>query len=52
MNVHKAKGLQAPVVVLAAPVGERDRDPQRHITRLDDGTAVGYLVVQEWSRRM
>ena len=52
MNVHKAKGLQAPVVVLAAPVGERDRDPQRHITRLDDGTAVGYLVVQEWNRRM
>jgi len=52
MNVHKAKGLQAPVVMLAAPVGEWDRDPQRHITRREDGTAVGYLVVQERHRRM
>lgn len=52
MNVHKAKGLQAPVVMLAAPVGEFDRDPQRHITRREDGTAVGYLVVQERQRRM
>ena len=46
MNIHKAKGLQAPVVVLAAPVGEITRKPDHHIARLDDGKAVGYLVVQ------
>ena len=46
MNIHKAKGLQAPVVVLAAPVGETRRKPDHHIARLDDGRAAGYLVVQ------
>ena len=46
MNLHKAKGLEAPVVVLAAPVGETVREPERHVARTDDGRAVGYLVVQ------
>ena len=46
MNLHKAKGLQAPVVILAAPVGETARDPEQHIARRADGRAVGYLVVQ------
>ena len=46
MNIHKAKGLQAPVVVLAAPVGETRRKPDHHIARLDEGRAAGYLVVQ------
>ncbi len=46
MNIHKAKGLQAPVVVLAAPVADPARDPEHHIARLDDGRAAGYLVVQ------
>ena len=53
MNIHKAKGLQAPVVVLAAPVADTSRDPEHHVARLDDGRAVGYLVVQtreRWSR--
>ena len=46
MNLHKAKGLEAPVVVLAAPVGETEREPERHVARTDDGGAAGYLVVQ------
>jgi ATP-dependent helicase/nuclease subunit A len=53
MNIHKAKGLQAPVVVLAAPVSDSRRDPEHHIARREDGTAAGYLVVQtreKWSR--
>ena len=53
MNIHKAKGLQAPVVVLAAPVADRRRDPEHHVSRLDDGRAAGYLVVQTregWTR--
>ena len=52
MNIHKAKGLQAPVVVLAAPVADTKRDPEHHIARLEDGRAAGYLVVQtrdKWS---
>ncbi len=53
MNIHKAKGLQAPVVVLAAPIADTPRDPEHHVARLEDGTAAGYLVVQtrkKWSR--
>jgi len=33
MNLHKAKGLEAPVVWLANPVGIRDFEPDRHIRR-------------------
>jgi len=33
MNLHKAKGLEAPVVWLANPVGVRDFEPDRHIRR-------------------
>ncbi len=54
MNIHKAKGLQAPVVVLAAPVGDTKREPEHHIARLDDGGTAGYLVVQtrdKWGNR-
>ncbi|RMH22825.1 MAG: hypothetical protein D6701_00965, partial [Gemmatimonadetes bacterium] len=48
MNLHRAKGLEAPVVVLAAPVGERTRAVTRHVRRdRDDGDAVGGVVVTE-----
>jgi ATP-dependent helicase/nuclease subunit A len=33
MNLHKAKGLEAPVVWLANPVGVREFEPDRHIRR-------------------
>ncbi|HPW17615.1 MAG TPA: UvrD-helicase domain-containing protein [Candidatus Aminicenantes bacterium] len=33
MNLHKAKGLEAPVVWLANPVGVRDFEPERHVVR-------------------
>lgn len=47
MNLHQAKGLEAPVVVLAdpSPVGGRPRD--MHVERRPDGTAVGWLDVSE-----
>ena len=41
MNLHKAKGLEAPVVFLANPAGLRDRDPDKHIVRLEGGSAPG-----------
>ena len=47
MNLHKAKGLEAPVVVLADPSKPGDHRVQRHITRDGSGRAVGYLLVQD-----
>jgi ATP-dependent helicase/nuclease subunit A len=35
MNLHKAKGLEASVVILANPVGVRGFEPDRHIRRTD-----------------
>ncbi|HUG39724.1 MAG TPA: UvrD-helicase domain-containing protein [Longimicrobiales bacterium] len=47
MTLHQAKGLEAPVVILAHPVGQREHDITSHIERREDGSAVGHLVVQE-----
>ena len=41
MNLHRAKGLEAPVVFLAAPFGERDWDPGMRVARDEDGVAWG-----------
>lgn len=41
MNLHKAKGLEAPVVFLANPAGMRDREPDKHIVRIGGGTDSG-----------
>jgi ATP-dependent helicase/nuclease subunit A len=41
MNLHKAKGLEAPVVFLANPAGIRDREPDKHIVRLESGSGPG-----------
>src|SRR5690606_19978908 len=46
MNLHKAKGLEAPVVILADPSKLKRHDITRHITRDATGGAVGYLRVQ------
>jgi ATP-dependent helicase/nuclease subunit A len=46
MNLHKAKGLEAEVVVLAEPAGERDFTPDRHIERTSDGRARGWFALQ------
>jgi ATP-dependent helicase/nuclease subunit A len=33
MNLHKAKGLEAPVVILANPLGQKEHEPDKHIIR-------------------
>ena len=33
MNLHKAKGLEAPVVVLACPTGRGEHEPELHVSR-------------------
>ncbi|MCI3922275.1 UvrD-helicase domain-containing protein [Paenibacillus sp. TRM 82003] len=44
MNLHKAKGLEAPIVVLACPCGDSDRDATEHIDRMND-PAMGYFTI-------
>src|SRR6185437_1425819 len=45
MNLHKAKGLEARVVILAAPVPVSDFPPEVHVTRVESGAARGGIVV-------
>ena len=49
MNLHKAKGLEADVVFLAAPLDQTIFPPKVHITRADDGTATGALCIGDRS---
>jgi ATP-dependent helicase/nuclease subunit A len=42
MNLHKAKGLEAPVVWLANPAGVGDFEPDKHIRRTG-GTPLGHF---------
>lgn len=56
MNLHKAKGLEAPVVILAHPTGMPDHDVQYFVDRRASGDARGHFVVghtvgSSWSRR-
>lgn len=46
MNLHKAKGLEARVVILAAPTQPKKRDPSVHVERRLGGQAVGALSVR------
>lgn len=46
MNLHKAKGLEAPVVFLAHPGKTVNHDPSIHINR-QAGLPVGYYVVEK-----
>ena len=46
MNLHKAKGLEAPVVFLANPVGMRDREPDKHIVRMTTQAGSGPRLVE------
>ncbi|HEV7590348.1 MAG TPA: UvrD-helicase domain-containing protein, partial [Longimicrobium sp.] len=51
MNLHRAKGLEARVVVLACPAPGPDHAPARCVERGEDGVARGYLRVTDASRR-
>jgi ATP-dependent helicase/nuclease subunit A len=55
MNLHKAKGLEAPVVFLADPIREVSREPDLHITRKGK-KAKGYFTafqqLAEYKREM
>lgn len=47
MNLHKAKGLEAPVIFLAEPVlKKKTREPDAHIAR-EAGSSKGYFVMSK-----
>lgn len=46
LNVHQAKGLEAPVVFLAAPVKMQDRRPALHVDRRGP-EPLGHFLVAE-----
>ena len=45
MNLHRAKGLEAPVVFLAAPFGETSRPPRMRVARDESGEARGSTAI-------
>ncbi len=45
LNLHRAKGLEADVVFLAAPFGASDPDPRMHVSRREKGSPEGHLAV-------
>jgi ATP-dependent helicase/nuclease subunit A len=45
MNLHKAKGLEARVVILVAPVKQTEHAPSVHVARGEDGAATGGMVI-------
>jgi len=51
MNLHKAKGLQAPVVVLAWPAGHSDHEVTAHVRRDPDGGGEAFFSVREGQGR-
>ncbi len=46
MNLHKAKGMEAKVVILAHPTGKSDWEPRKRIDRQEE-RAVGWLQVAQ-----
>ena len=45
MNLHKAKGLEAEIVILAAPTERREHEPMVHVSRTEQGIATGGLLI-------
>jgi ATP-dependent helicase/nuclease subunit A len=50
MNLHKAKGLEAPVVVLACPFSGGNHEPTQRVVRDDAGRALGYIAIIDGHR--
>jgi ATP-dependent helicase/nuclease subunit A len=47
MNLHKAKGLEANVVILATPFGDWSPMPEARVVREATGRALGHATVSE-----
>ncbi|MBI4538431.1 MAG: UvrD-helicase domain-containing protein [Gemmatimonadetes bacterium] len=51
MNLHKAKGLQAPVVILAFPASKPKRQPERRIKRPSEAAAGAWMLIRDSTGR-
>jgi len=49
MNLHKAKGLEAPIVVLACPCADEDHDAAEHIDRMSEPPRGYFTITQKKS---
>ena len=49
MNLHKAKGLEAEIVILAAPTDRAEHEPDAHVTRAEHGAATGGILIARGS---
>ncbi|MCK5412222.1 MAG: UvrD-helicase domain-containing protein [Gemmatimonadetes bacterium] len=47
MNVHRAKGLEAPVVVLTGAESSSTHPVRLHVERPEGGEAIGHLLLQK-----
>ena len=50
MNLHRAKGLEAEVVFLAAPIAMKDWPAEKHVSREGGGVARGALPIADKGR--
>lgn len=51
MNLHKAKGLEAPVVFLAEPYGESEHPPREYVDRTGE-EPIGYFAIYQNNKIM
>ncbi len=51
MNIHRAKGLEAPVVVLGEPVDKDEREPDAHVERTGDAPRGWFPILQSRGER-
>ena len=52
LNVHKAKGLEAPIVILADPYhGKYPRDPSKYVDRNDQADEPGKIVLPIYEQK-
>lgn len=47
MNLHKAKGLESPVVMLVEPFGHRPHQATLHVERTAGGAATGHALIRK-----
>lgn len=50
MNLHKAKGLEGEVVILAHPTGLPNHEPEHFVERPSEGQSIGHMLVKTGSR--
>ncbi|HEY8311172.1 MAG TPA: UvrD-helicase domain-containing protein, partial [Gemmatimonadaceae bacterium] len=50
MNLHKAKGLESKIVILATPTSTSEHPPRVHVVRSEEGAATGGVQILAGTR--